>query len=404
MGGLALLMVTIIAFSGKNPPKPHASPAPPQSMSVIDPNAARIQEYRERIEEQTRKLQLEQARLDASKQALGLTGSTGATGVAGVNPASPLPPAYVQPSPSLAAPDALAAEKAKRAYDSLFASNIALTYRKDMAQPGSSVPDYRALALNPYAPYAPVPPWLGGPGLPLPLPTAPPPGAPPPAQAVAASPAQVALKNPAPKKDDAQLQKAEGGLHRLFEGTLIETVLTNRLDGTLSGPVNCMVTTPVYSHDGQHLLIPSGSRVLGEVHKVDTFGQERLAVAFHRLIMPDGYSLSLDQFRGLNQIGETGLKDLVNHHYAQIFGVSLAIGAIAGLAQANTNYGTTASAADAYRQGVAGSLSQSSLHILDRYLNVLPTFTIREGQRVKVILSDDLSLPAYENHRMPSDL
>ena len=72
-----------------------------------------------------------------------------------------------------------------------------------------------------------------------------------------------------------------------------------------------MVTTNVYSHDRQHLLIPQGTRVLGEVHRVDHFGQERVAVFFHRLIMPDGYSLSLDRFHGLNQVGETGLKDKV---------------------------------------------------------------------------------------------
>jgi type IV secretion system protein TrbI len=190
----------------------------------------------------------------------------------------------------------------------------------------------------------------------------------------------------------------------VFEGTVLETVLTNRLDGAFSGPVNCMVTADIYSHNGQHVLIPQGSRVLGEAKRVDAFGQERLAVVFHRLIMPDGYTASLDHFRGLNQIGETGLNDQVNHHYLQIFGVSIAIGAIAGLSQANTGYGTAASAADAYRQGVAGSLSQSSLRILDRYLNVLPTVTIREGQRVKVYLADDLLLPAYENHQMPNDL
>jgi type IV secretory pathway VirB10-like protein len=84
--------------------------------------------------------------------------------------------------------------------------------------------------------------------------------------------------------------------------------------------------------------------------------------------------------------------------------VSLAIGAIAGLAQANTRAGLDVTSADAYRQGVATSLSQSSLNILDRYLNVLPTFTIREGHRVKVYLSNDLLLPAYEKHQMPSDL
>ena len=146
---------------------------------------------------------------------------------------------------------------------------------------------------------------------------------------------------------------------------MLETVLNNRLDGYFSGPINCMVTTDVYSPNGAHVLIPSGSRVLGEVKRVDTFGQQRLAVVFHRLIMPDGYSVLLDQFKGLNQIGETGLRDKVNNHYLQLFGVSVAIGAIAGLAQSNTNYGANVTGTQAYEQGVANSLSQTSLHILD---------------------------------------
>jgi type IV secretion system protein TrbI len=160
----------------------------------------------------------------------------------------------------------------------------------------------------------------------------------------------------------------------------------------------------VYSHDHNHILIPSGSRVLGDVHPVESAGQQRLAVSFHRLIMPDGFSVNLDQFHGLDQVGETGLRDQVNHHYLQIFGASIAIGMIAGLAQSNTQYGTTNSATDAYRQGVANSLSQSSMHILDRFLNILPTFTIREGQRIKIYLQEDLTVPAYKNHEMPNDI
>jgi type IV secretion system protein VirB10 len=250
-------------------------------------------------------------------------------------------------------------DKKRRAYQSLFASNVALTFRKE----ASTREEER--------------PVLG--------------------------------HEPEPSGHKSSVNEPGSALasprneYRLFEGTVLETVLTNRLDGDFSGPVNCMVTTNVYSHDGQHLLIPQGSRVLGEVRKVETFGEKRLAVVFHRLIMPDGYSVSLDKFQGLNQIGETGLVDQVNHHYLQVFGVSMAIGAIAGLAQANTRSGIDESGADAYRQGVATSLSQSSLRILDRYLNVLPTFTIREGQRVKVYLSNDLLLAAYEKHQMPSD-
>ena len=205
-------------------------------------------------------------------------------------------------------------------------------------------------------------------------------------------------------KSPADLRQAEGATHRLFEGTVLETVLTNRLAGDFSGPVNCLVSSNVYSHNRQHLLIPQGSRVLGEVKRVQNFGQQRVAVFFHRLIMPDGYSVDLDQFQGLDQIGETGLKDQVNHHYVAIFGSSLALGAIAGFSQAGTSGGFVTSEIDSYREGFSSSLSQSSQRILDKFLNQLPTVTIREGYRVKVYLAGDLLVPDYALHRMKDDL
>ena len=56
-------------------------------------------------------------------------------------------------------------------------------------------------------------------------------------------------------------------------------------------------------------------------------------MAFHRLLMPDGSTLRLDQFLGLNQIGDAGLRDKVNHHYWSTFGAAAAVGLISGLAQ-----------------------------------------------------------------------
>jgi type IV secretory pathway VirB10-like protein len=73
-------------------------------------------------------------------------------------------------------------------------------------------------------------------------------------------------------------------------------VLINRLDGQFSGPVECLLANDVYSHDRQHLLIPAGSKLLGETRRVQSLDQTRLAVSFHRLVMPDGYSASLDHF------------------------------------------------------------------------------------------------------------
>jgi type IV secretion system protein VirB10 len=205
---------------------------------------------------------------------------------------------------------------------------------------------------------------------------------------------------------EVNINSAIGEPYVVYEGTLIETALINRLDGDASGPVKVLVTNPVYSHDHQHVLIPEGTVVLGESRKIGGAGfgqQRRLAILFHRMIMPDGYSVDLDQFQGLNQIGETGLKDKINNHYLQIFGASIALGIVAGAAEAsNNNSVLTADGADAYKYGVGSSLSQSATTVLDQFINIPPTITIREGHRVKVYLSQDLLLPAYENHSILS--
>ncbi len=98
--------------------------------------------------------------------------------------------------------------------------------------------------------------------------------------------------------------------------------------------------------------------MLGEARKIGSngFGQQRrMAVVFHRMIMPDGYSVDLDQFHGLDQIGEEGLKDKVNNHYLEIFGTSIALGVIAGAGQITQGGGTiTTSGSQAFTTGAAG--------------------------------------------------
>ena len=146
----------------------------------------------------------------------------------------------------------------------------------------------------------------------------------------------------------------------IYEGLTMDTILMNRLDGDAPGPVKVMVSSPVYSHDHQHVLIPDGTVVLGETSKIGSngFGQQRrMAVVFHRMIMPDGYSVDLDQFHGLDQIGEEGLKDKVNNHYFEIFGTSIALGVISGAGQIAAGGGTiTTSGSQAFATGAASSV------------------------------------------------
>jgi len=204
------------------------------------------------------------------------------------------------------------------------------------------------------------------------------------------------------RPQEANIDSASGQPYLIYEGSVLDTVLMNRLDGDAVGPVKVLVSNPLYSHDHQHVIIPEGTVVLGEAKKIGAAGfgqQRRMAVVFHRLIMPDGYSVDLDQFHGLDQIGEEGLKDKINNHYVKIFGTSIALGVVAGVAQITQGGGTiTTSGSQAFTTGAAGSVSQSATTILDRFIQIPPTITIREGHRVKVYFTQDLLLPAYSNH------
>ena len=221
----------------------------------------------------------------------------------------------------------------------------------------------------------------------------------------AGSAAQTPETAPAERRPEVNIDAAAGQPYVIYEGTTLDTVLMNRLDGDAAGPVKVLVSNPVYSHDRQHVLIPEGTIVLGEAKKIGASGlgqQRRMVVVFHRLIMPDGYSVDLDQFHGLDQIGEEGLKDKVNNHYLEIFGTSIALGVIAGAGEIEEGGGTiTTSGSQAFTTGAASSVSQSATTILDRFMQIPPTITIREGHRVKVYFTQDMLLPAYENHTIP---
>ncbi len=195
--------------------------------------------------------------------------------------------------------------------------------------------------------------------------------------------------------------RAKGPAYALPQGTILDAVLLTRLDGERPGPVQCMTTDDVYSHDLQHVLIPGGSTLLGTAARVEEQGQARLAVTFDRLIMPDLFSVQLSHEPGLDQVGATAFKDKVDNHYLRVFGGSLAIGLLGGVANIGNN---SATAYDGFRAGVGTSMSQSATHVLDKMLNVLPTVTIREGYRVRVYLTEDLLLPDYANHLMPPNL
>jgi type IV secretory pathway VirB10-like protein len=376
MAGLAVLILMAVMFS-----KNHAKPAPkdtttsPLAVST-DANQRKIAELEQDLSNDQRQSQ-QQARSNGAVPFANAPGTNAVMQPNGVAaPAAQLPPP-VAAQPTEPPRDTVADAEKAMAFKARFASN--LVSAADNAPHLSAESD--ELNSNSPSRSSSLPPM-------------------PPTQATTAATPATTDKKRAP---EVNVNSAHGQPYVVFEGTSIDTVLVNRLNGEFAGPLKVMVTNPIYSQDRQHLLIPEGTFILGDVQKVGGLGQKRLAVTFHRLLMPDGYSVDLDQFHGLDQAGATGLKDKVNNHYVEIFGASIALGVISGAAEATSfNSGYNETGSEAYRQGIASSLAQSGSTVLDRFINIPPTITIREGHRIKVYITQDMLLPAYENHSMPS--
>ena len=198
-----------------------------------------------------------------------------------------------------------------------------------------------------------------------------------------------------PARDYVNPSRLEGGddppgWERIYEGSFLEAVLVTQLSGDFPGPVLAQVAVPFYSADRQRVLVPRGARVIGSASAVQGQDQERLAVSFHRLIYPDGRWVTLD-FHGLNQVGEGALKDRVNRHYFSMFAAVGAVGIISGLTLQNSNpYG---GGAQAFRAGAGQGLGQAAEQILQRFLNRLPTITIRAGHRLRIWFTSDVLVP-----------
>ena len=369
MVGIAGVMLLIILVTGRQAPVPRplsADQRPPSS-----PSPDQIRSFQQQL-------------------------ADGAGRYRGEPPVVPgaMVPGFETPPPRAAAVD----EAEQHLKASLFADNVAFSRRTGMpSSPGEQRTQNGGTSAAPQIPAqwdslmmalaAGAPPHPAAAPTALPIATVAPTASPTAGSPSAEAPPTRAVPTPA-------AEPPRGERHRLLEGTLIDAVLLTRLDGTFSGPVSAMVTSPVYSQDREHVLIPAGARILGTAAAVQAWGDARLAVRFHRLIWPDGRTVSLDKFPGLSQVGETGLRDQVNRHYWQLFGASLAVGALAGLAPLHTRPGFDVPATDAGRQAAGASLGTSTARILDRYLNVLPTVTIREGYRLTVYLTSDLDLPA----------
>ena len=282
------------------------------------------------------------------------------------------------PTPNIGAPNPGIDQEEQRRHQELESARTAHLFASTETRPANNAP---APATMPVLPQ----PDLASLGL------APQPATP------SAQDRQLAFLNQTPDKRTVSTDRvaAPASANVLQAGAVIPAALITGIRSDLPGQITAQVTENVYdSPTGHILLVPQGTRVIGQYDNGVGFGQRRVLLVWNRLLFPNGRSIVLERQPGADAEGDAGLEDGVEYQWGELLKAAalstiLSVGAEAGTSQ-NEN-----SLVQALRSGASNSISQTGQQIVSRQLNIAPTLTVRPGFPVRVIVTRDLVLEPY---------
>jgi len=190
------------------------------------------------------------------------------------------------------------------------------------------------------------------------------------------------------------------------EGTLIPGILETAIVSDLPGQVRAIVSQDVYSFDGRRILIPTGTRLIGEYQSEITRGQTRIFVVWTRMLRDDGVSVRLNSI-GADSLGRAGLTGRVDKKFRERFGAAILLSIVGAGASYLTGYGSEAAAGDSddarnaeelARETLAKTFSDMANQALGDSLRIPPTISVSQGERIFVFVRQDLDFSAmYED-------
>lgn len=188
----------------------------------------------------------------------------------------------------------------------------------------------------------------------------------------------------------------------LQAGSVIAAALITGIKSDLPGSITAQVTENIYdSPTGSHLLIPQGTRLIGQYDSQVAFGQSRVLLVWNRVVMPDGTSIVLERLHGTDSQGFSGLEDEVDYHWGQLFKAA-ALSTLLGVGTQIGSDDEESEIAQAIRESAQGTASNVGQQIVSRQLNIQPTLTVRPGFPVRVIVNRDLVMQPYGATKEPT--
>ncbi|MDL2260388.1 hypothetical protein LJB99_05905, partial [Deltaproteobacteria bacterium OttesenSCG-928-K17] len=189
-----------------------------------------------------------------------------------------------------------------------------------------------------------------------------------------------------------------GRRFELKTGSVIPGIMVGGINSDLPGHLIAQVTQNVFdTATGRDLLLPQGSKLFGTYDSRVVYGQNRVLIAWNRVVFPDGSSITLGAMPGTDISGYSGFKDKVNNHYLRIFGSAFLMSMISGgmsyavdQVSNNDSDSNSTTVQDEMAAALAAQLGQTTLQLLQKNLNIKPTLEIRPGYQFNIIVTKDL--------------
>lgn len=199
----------------------------------------------------------------------------------------------------------------------------------------------------------------------------------------------------------------------ILQGTVIPGVLETAIQSDLPSMIRAVTSRDVYSYDGRRVLLPAGSRLIGEYSSAIALGQVRVFVIWTRAVTPDGVSVAIDSF-GTDRIGRGGLGGRVDRHLLERFGSAAVLTIIggaaeflAGLAQQSVDGGASEIEIEARigaAEGVGDNAQSFAEAALEDSLDIPPTIHVAQGTRIHVIVARDLSFAEFYDDPIEAEI
>ena len=184
------------------------------------------------------------------------------------------------------------------------------------------------------------------------------------------------------------------------QGKFLDCAVVNEIRADLvDSPVIAMVSRDFISLDGKYVLVPAGSKLLGEAGRVQNLQQERVYIKFDRVLFPDQRSayFPVRKVPALDHVGAVGVEGDVDRHFLLQFGAAVMLGVLDGVGAVvqSPSAGTNPTLRDLIMARASGNFSTVISGVIQKYANVVPTVTVASGSKMKVFFAEDVRLSPY---------